>query len=82
VPGEAPRIKGRTRPIKLTDWPMVRLEQHPAYLCWEPFRRKQQRLDDNRTVRDADRRGAAREGRALLPGIVLCGRCGRRLTVR
>jgi hypothetical protein len=61
---------------------MVLLEHHPAYLSWEQFRRNQQRLDDNRTVRDADRRGAAREGSALLQGIVLCGRCGRRMTVR
>jgi DNA invertase Pin-like site-specific DNA recombinase len=89
LPGEAPRIKGRTRQVKLPDWPMVLLEHHPAYLSWEQFRRNQQRLDDNRTGGDEDRtggdedrRGAARDGGALLQGIVLCGRCGRRMTVR
>ena len=31
---------------------------------------------------DEDRRGAPREGLALLQGIVRCGRCGRRMSVR
>ena len=31
-------------------------------------------------TRNAD--GPAREGAALLPGILLCGKCGRRMTVR
>ena len=33
-------------------------------------------------LRTQDRRGPTREGMALLQGIVLCGRCGRRMTVR
>ena len=37
---------------------------------------------DNRTSPDEDRRGALREGLALLQGLVRCGRCGRRMTVR
>ena len=82
LPGEAPRIKGRTRRVKRTDWPIVHHEHHPAYLSWEQFLRNEQQLDDNRTVRDDDRRGARREGAALLQGIVLCGHCGRRMTVR
>lgn len=82
LPGETPRIKGRTRPVTLADWPILRFDHHPAYLTWEQFLRHRQRLEDNRTVRDEDRRGAAREGGALLQGVVLCGRCGRRMTVR
>ena len=42
----------------------------------------QQRLDDNRTFRPEDHRGAVREGTALVQGIVLCGLCGRRMSVR
>jgi Recombinase zinc beta ribbon domain len=55
---------------------------HPSYLSWEQFLRNQQRLDDNCTIRGKDRRGAIRQGHALLQGLVLCGRCGRRMTVR
>ena len=82
LPGEAPRIKGRTRQIKPGDWPVMLLDAHPGYISWEQFRRNQQKLDDNRTWRTAERRGAVREGAALLQGIVLCGWCGRRMSVR
>ena len=82
LPGEAPRIKGRTRQVKLEDWPIVLRDAHPGYITWEQFRLHQQTLDDNRTWRPEERRGAVREGSALLQGIVLCGACGRRMTVR
>lgn len=82
LPGETPRIKGRTRQIKATDWPIVIQAAHPGYLSWEQFLHNQQRLNDNRTYHPDDQRGAVREGLALLQGIVLCGRCGRRMSVR
>jgi DNA invertase Pin-like site-specific DNA recombinase len=82
LPGAAPRIKGRTRPVAPADWAIVRRDAHPGYLSWEQFLRNQQHLDDNRTFRPEERRGAVREGAALLQGIVLCGRCGRRMAVR
>src|SRR2546421_3173895 len=82
LPGEEPRIKGRTRQVKREDWPIVLLDAHPGYICWEQFRSNQQILDDNRTWRPEERRGAVREGAALLQGIVLCGLCGRRMNVR
>jgi len=82
LPGEAPRIKGRTRRVNPEDWPIVIHEAHPAYISWEQFLRNQHQLDDNRTFRAEDRRGAVREGAALLQGIVLCGKCGRRMSIR
>src|SRR6266567_3488339 len=82
LPGEAPRLKGRTRQVGSEDWRVVRHDAHPGYLSWEQFRRNQERLADNRTFRPEERRGAVREGAALLQGIVLCGRCGRRMAVR
>lgn len=82
LPGEAPRIKGRTRQMKRDEWPIVLLDAHPGYITWEQFQHNQQQLDDNRTWRPEDRRGAVRAGAAMLQGIVLCGRCGRRMSVR
>src|SRR5262249_10040657 len=82
LPQEAPRVKGRTRRVALADWPIVRHNAHPGYISWEQFLRNQQRLGDNCTVPGTDRRGAVREGHALLQGLVLCGQCGRRMTVR
>jgi len=82
LPGEAPRVKGRTRRVPRQDWPMVLHDHHPAYITWEQFLRHQQQLDDNRTFRPEERPGAVREGAALLQGLVLCGQCGRRMRVR
>jgi DNA invertase Pin-like site-specific DNA recombinase len=82
LPGESPRIKGRTRRVEQTDWPIVHHDKHPGYITWEQFLRNQQRLSDNCTNRVSDRRGAVREGNALLQGVVLCGQCGRRMSVR
>jgi DNA invertase Pin-like site-specific DNA recombinase len=82
LPHESPRVKGRTRRVPLADWSIVRHDAHPGYLSWEQFLRNQQRLDDNCTHPGNERRGAVREGHALLQGLVLCGQCGRRMTVR
>lgn len=40
---------------------------------------KQRRLADNLNHYDANRHGAPRQGNALLQGIAVCGRCGRRM---
>ncbi len=82
LPGEEPRVKGRTRRVRPEDWPFLIPGHHPGYITWDQFQRNQRRLDDNRTSPDEDHRGAPREGLALLQGIVRCGRCGRRMSVR
>ena len=82
LPGEEPRIKGRTRQVELADWPVLLRDAHSGYITWEQFLRNQEQLDDNRTYRPEERRGAVREGAALLQGIVLCGHCGQCMTVR
>jgi DNA invertase Pin-like site-specific DNA recombinase len=82
LPGEDPRVKGRTRRVRPEDWPFLIPGHHPGFITWEQFQRNQRQLDENRTGRDEDRRGALREGVALLQGIVRCGRCGRRMSVR
>ena len=82
LPGEAPRLKGRTRQVKREAWPMVLLDAHPGSISWARFQCHQQHLDDNRTWRPEEPRGAVRDGTALLQGLVRCGRCGRRMSVR
>lgn len=62
------------------DWKVFIPDHHPAYISWEDFEANQKLLASNQT--NAERSGPAREGAALLPGIILCGRCGRRMTVR
>jgi DNA invertase Pin-like site-specific DNA recombinase len=82
LPGEEPRVKGRTRRVVVEDWPHTLHGHHPAYITWAQFQRNQQRLSDNCTTQHQDHRGAIRGGAALLQGLVMCGRCGRRMTIR
>src|SRR5215813_1460216 len=82
LPSEVPRIKGYTRQVKRDNWPMLLRDHHPGYISWAQFRRHQEQLADNRTFDREQHRGVVRDGGALLQGIVGCGRCGRRMTVR
>jgi DNA invertase Pin-like site-specific DNA recombinase len=52
----------------------------PAYISMERYEAIQRRLSENRARCDC--RGAPREGPSLLPGLIFCARCGRRLIVR
>lgn len=49
------------------------------HISWEEYERNLAQLEANR-ARTASR-GAVREGAALLAGLVVCGRCGRRIAV-
>ena len=63
-------------------WTALIHDAHPGYIAWEQFETNQQTLAANAAAhaRDGDR-GPAREGPALLQGLAVCGRCGRRMTV-
>ena len=64
-------------------WQVLIPAHHPGYITWETFEANQQRLRENARAQGPDRRhGPPREGPALLQGLVLCGRCGQRMTVR
>lgn len=56
---------------------------HPGYITWDKFEANLARLRDNAQAHGAERRKSPpREGPALLQGLVICGVCGRRMTVR
>ena len=55
-------------------------DHHPAYLRWERYLANRARLHDN-TRQFATSRGAPQPGRALLQGLVVCGRRGCRMRV-
>jgi hypothetical protein len=52
----------------------------PGYISIEQYERNGQRMDANRSRSQS--MGAVREGPALLAGLVACGSCGNRMTVR
>jgi DNA invertase Pin-like site-specific DNA recombinase len=80
VGGEIRKI--RSRLDEPSDWP-VRIDgAHPPYITWERYMSNTEKLQQNTTSWAAASRGAPREGRALLTGVALCGRCGRRMGTR
>jgi DNA invertase Pin-like site-specific DNA recombinase len=62
-------------------WISLVVNAHPGYITWEEFERNVELLGSNHPHRPPRGVGAAREGPALLQGLVLCGVCGRRMTV-
>jgi DNA invertase Pin-like site-specific DNA recombinase len=56
---------------------------HPGYISLDRYEANLARLAANAAAHGPDRAaGPAREGPALLQGIIICGRCGRRMTLR
>ncbi|MCP4387230.1 MAG: hypothetical protein GY802_02975 [Gammaproteobacteria bacterium] len=71
----------RTRQVGVErdQWRVVIHDHHDAYISWEYFVNNQQQLQGNQAMRGTDQPGPAREGLALLQGLVVCGHCGRRM---
>ncbi len=66
----------------MSEWEVLIPNAHEAYITREQFEDHQRQLRDNAQACGIDRRrGPAREGPALLQGLVLCGHCGRRMTI-
>jgi DNA invertase Pin-like site-specific DNA recombinase len=64
-------------------WHTLILDAHPGYISWEAYEANLRRLHENAQANGAERRKSPpREGPALLQGLVVCGRCGERMTVR
>ncbi len=82
---EDPRRKEPERPrtgrvVMTTDeWLVLLPDRCSAYISLEHYERNQARLEANRARADA--MGAARRGPAHFTGLVVCARCGCRLTV-
>jgi len=77
--------QGKTRVNKLPpeQWPVFLRQAHVGYIPWERYEDNLRQLREAAQAHGADRRRSPpREGPALLQGLILCGRCGRRMTVR
>jgi hypothetical protein len=76
-------VRKRMQARAMPDWRVCLPKHHEGYITAEEFFANQQRLQKNRTNGEGTvLSGPAREGLALLQGLLLCGHCGRALTVR
>ncbi len=81
--GERRSVKnGKVLPhlLPLEEWPVCLRDHHPAYLSWDEFVHNREQLRANWNREGSP--GVAREGAALLQGIVSCGVCGRKMGVQ
>lgn len=70
---------GRVR-TEREDWFVYLPGLLPAYISVEQYERNVQRMDANRAR--AESIGVVRDGPALLAGLVVCARCGKKMSVR
>jgi DNA invertase Pin-like site-specific DNA recombinase len=76
-------IQKKMRAVAMPDWRVQLKQHHEGYISWEEFLENGQRLEKNRTNGEGTMlSGPAREGLALLQGLLLCGNCGHAITVR
>ena len=68
------RIRDVPQRLPQNEWKVLLKDRYPAYITWDQFERNIAQLADNRQT--------ARKGRALLAGLLICERCGFRMTTR
>jgi len=78
-----PGGKASTRHLPREEWTSFIPGAHPGYITLDQYEANIARLSANAAAHGRDRAaGPPREGPALLQGIIICGRCGNRMTVR
>ena len=79
----APGGKTITRHLPRDQWTAFIPGAHPGYITLEQYEANIAKLAANAAAHGRDRAaGPPREGAALLQGIIICGRCGGRMTIR
>jgi DNA invertase Pin-like site-specific DNA recombinase len=77
------QIQSRSQKQPIDSWSVLIQDHHPGYIGWQQYLDNQQILSQNQTNKPQQMLcSTAREGRALLQGLLLCGGCGRRLSPR
>jgi DNA invertase Pin-like site-specific DNA recombinase len=73
------KTKGHQLPI--SEWRVLIKDQHPGYITWEEYQKNQELIADNFKKHGQACRGPVLGGTGLLPGLLRCKRCGRKLAV-
>ncbi len=76
-------VGARQVTLPRAEWEVDLPGAHPGYITPQEHQENLHMLTMNRTVVETgERQGRPRGGTALLQGLVICGRCGRRMHVR
>jgi len=75
--------KIRIQNIPQDQWKVIIPEVFEGYISWEQYQNNLKQLADNAAAHSNDRcHSPPGSGPALIQGMVLCGKCGQRMTVR
>lgn len=80
-PDADPPVTSANHEKSMQQWFSLHHDVYPAYVSWERFMAINKRLDQNGYNFSRQLSGAPRQGRALLAGLVYCGKCGHRMRV-
>jgi DNA invertase Pin-like site-specific DNA recombinase len=75
------QTRQRMRRLPQAEWGVLIWDHHPGYIDKATFDANRARIAANTRPRAHQAGGAVREGSALLQGIAVCARCGRKLNV-
>ncbi len=75
------RLATRHRNVPREEWEVCIPDHHPGFVDWDTYLRIQDRLRSNWRVSSGEGGGPAREGGALLQGLLRCGQCSRIMQV-
>jgi DNA invertase Pin-like site-specific DNA recombinase len=79
VDGRPHKTRGHRQPRE--QWTALLRDHHEPYIPWDVYERNQQLIAHNAQMKGLMVKGAVRRGPSLLPGLLRCGHCGRRLHV-
>ncbi len=77
--GRKKNLKGQR--VEQKDWQVLIPEHHAGYIDWDEYEANQRQILHNANMKGVMVRGPARNGGALLAGLLRCGHCGRKLHV-
>lgn len=79
VDGRARKATGVRKPRD--EWSVLLRDNHQGYISWREYEENHKLLAENAHMKKNCARKSARGGRALLTGLMRCGRCGRMMRV-
>jgi DNA invertase Pin-like site-specific DNA recombinase len=79
---KTPEGKLKVKQLSMEEWDIVLPGAHAGYITWEQYQSNRRTLRKNSKALGAERRHPPREGPALLQGLVVCGVCGQRMSLR
>jgi DNA invertase Pin-like site-specific DNA recombinase len=79
VDGRAHKVSGFDKPRE--EWDVLLRDNHQGYISWQEYEDNERLLLENAHMKKVCARKSARGGRALLTGLMRCGRCGRMMRV-